>query len=179
MQYRVPKKPAAALLAVGVMASAACSLLVFASLGIGKILFLLPASLLLFVLSALIVARFVVFDCVYRLTDRYGEYFFSFYILKGRQSYLSDKIEFVGKEKLVLLDKKGRKEVKKRQKYKDMTSNLIPHKRYALLFEKDGKACYAVLELGEAFASALNNDIRHAQMMYSSDLTSPDETDLA
>ena len=164
MDYQPPKKPAAALLLVTVLASAAASLLSFAAFGIGRAYFLIAASLLLFALSFLLISRFVVFDCLYKLGDDYSHPSFSYYIyIKGR-FYLDQKIELDGREELFLL---GRKAIKKLTCRKEMTSNLVPQKQYALLFYEEDTLTYITVELDEGFATLVREKINHAKKLYS------------
>ena len=167
MDYQPPKKPAAALLLVTVLASAAASLLSFAAFGIGRAYFLIAASLLLFALTFLIISRFVVFDCLYKLGEDYSCPSFSCYVYKKGRFYLDEKIEFSGSERLLLLNKTGRKAIKKLPCRKDMTSNLIPKKRYALLFLDDNTPTYITVELDEGFAALVREKINHAKKLYS------------
>lgn len=167
MSYQPPKKPAAALLLVTVLASAAASLLSFAAFGIGRAYFLIAAALLLFTLSFLIISRFVVFDCLYKLGDDYSRPSFSCYFYKKGRFYLDNKIEFDGREELLLLNKAGRKAIRKLPCRKEMTSNLIPQKRYALLFYEDNTLTYLTLELDEGFATLVREKISHTKKLYS------------
>ncbi|MBR6769289.1 MAG: hypothetical protein IKM34_07375 [Clostridia bacterium] len=167
MEYKPPKKVAAALLLVAVLSSAAASLLAFAALGVGRRYLLIAASLLFFAVSFLIISRFVVFDCLYKLSDDYSDSYFSSYVFRKKRFYLEHKIEFNGKEELILLDKKGRKRVKKLPLRKDMTSNLIPKKRYALLFCEENTPVYITVELDEHFAALVKAKIDHAKKLYS------------
>ncbi|MBQ4120737.1 MAG: hypothetical protein IJD35_01845 [Clostridia bacterium] len=166
MEYKPPKKPAAALLLVAVLASAAASLLTFAAFGIGRAYLSLAASLLFFALSFLIISRYVVFDCLYKLGEDYSDSYFSCYVFRKKRFYLEHKIEFNGKEALILLDKAGRKRVKKLPLRKDMTSNLIPKKRYALLFYEENTPVYITVELDEGFAALVKAKIDHAKKLY-------------
>ena len=166
MEYKPPKKVAAALLLVAVLASAAASLLSFAMFGIGRGYLLVAASLLFFTISFLTISRYVVFDCLYQLGDDYSNAYFSCYVFRKKRFYLDCKIEFNGKEELILLDKTGRKRVKKHPLHKDMTSNLIPKKRYALLFYEDNTPTYITVELDEGFAAAVKTKIDHAKKLY-------------
>ena len=155
MQYRPKKKPFAALFAVGVFASAAASLLTFMLFGIGKRYLLLAAALFFFAIAFLFISRFIVFDCVYRLDKDYSHPFLALYLLKKNKSYLVEKIPLEGKETLVLLNRKGKKQIKNRTLVRDMTSNLVPSYRYALLFEQETKPCYLLLELDDEFANEI------------------------
>ena len=166
MEYKPPKKPAAALLLVTVLASAAASLLTFAAFGIGRSSLLVAASLLFFTAAFLVISRFVVFDCLYRLSDDYSNPTLSLYVFRKKRFYLEDKIEFLGKEELILLDKQGRKRIRKLPCCKDFTSNLVPKKRYALLFWEDGTPLYVTLELDSRFAARIRERINHANMLY-------------
>ena len=166
MQYQPPKKPAASLLLASVFLAGAASLLVFSSLGIGKAYLLLASALLLMVLSFLVITRYVAFDCLYRLGDKYSEPFFSCYVYRGKRFCLVDKIEFIGKEELLLLDKKGRKAIKKLPCRRNITSNLIPKHRYALLYEDEGKTVYMTVELDSTFATLVKDKIAHAKKLY-------------
>ena len=167
MDYQPPKKPAAALLLVTVLASAAASLLSFAAFGIGRAYFLIAASLLLFALSFLLISRFVVFDCLYKLGDDYSHPSFSYYIYRKGRFYLDNKIELDGREELLLLNKAGRKAIKKLTCRKEMTSNLVPQKRYALLFYEEDTLTYITVELDEGFATLVREKINHAKKLYS------------
>ena len=167
MDYQPPKKPAAALLLVTVLASAAASLLSFAAFGIGRAYFLIAASLLLFALSFLLISRFVVFDCLYKLGDDYSRPSFSYYIYRKGRFYLDNKIELDGREELLLLNKAGRKAIKKLPCRKEMTSNLVPQKQYALLFYEEDTLTYITVELDEGFATLVREKINHAKKLYS------------
>ncbi len=167
MEYKPPKKVAAALLTTAVLASAAASLLSFALFGIWRGYLLVAVSLLFFTASFLLISRYVVFDCLYQLGDDYSDSYFSCYVFRKNRFYLEHKIELVGKEELILLDKKGRKRVKKLPLRKDMTSNLIPKKRYALLYYEDSTPVYITVELDEAFAALIKAKIDHTKKLYS------------
>ena len=167
MDYQPPKKPAAALLLVTVLASAGASLLSFAAFGIGRPYLLIAAALLLFALSFLIINRYVVFDCLYKLGDDYSHPAFSCYVYQKGRFYLDNKIELDGREELLLLNKAGRKAIQKLPLRKDMTSNLIPKKRYALLFYEENNPVYITVELDENFASLVKAKIDHAKKLYS------------
>lgn len=166
MEYRPPKKPAAALLLVTVLSGAAASLLTFAAFGIGKRALLIAASLLFFAVACLIISRFAAFDCLYRLIDDYSNPCLSFYLYRKKRFYFDEKIEFSGKEELILLNKKGKKRLKKLACRKDYTSNLIPQKRYALLYYEEDTAVYLLLELSETFAARIQKEIDRAKMLY-------------
>jgi len=166
MAYKPPKKVAAALLTAAVLASAAASLLTFALFGIGRRYLLIASSLLFFAVSFLIISRYVVFDCLYKLDGDYSDSYFSCYVFRKKRFYLEHKIEFNGKEALILLDKKGRKKVKKLPLRKDMTSNLIPKKRYALLYYEENTPVYITVELDEHFATLVKAKIDHAKKLY-------------
>ena len=167
MEYTPPKKVVAALLLVAVLASAAASLLTFALFDIGRSYLLLAVAFLFFSVSFLLISRYVVFSCLYKLGENYSDSYFSCYIYRKKRFYLDCKIEFNGKEELFLLDKVGRKRVKKLPLRKDMTSNLIPKKRYALLFYEESTPMYITVELNEAFASLVKAKIDHAKKLYS------------
>ncbi|MBO7740236.1 MAG: hypothetical protein J6S34_01810 [Clostridia bacterium] len=167
MEYKPPKKVAAALLLAAVLASAAASLLSFALFGIWRGYLLVATSLLFFTASFLTISRYVVFDCLYKLSEDYSDSYFSCYVFRKNRFYLEHKIELVGKEELILLDKTGRKRVKKHPLRKDMTSNLIPKKRYALLYYEDNTPVYITVELDEAFAARVKAQIDHTKKLYS------------
>lgn len=166
MQYRVPKKPHSTLLCVfAAMAGGGALLcLLLMRVGIGAVN--LCGALLFFVIASALVARYLLFDCALRLSERYGDFSLSFYTLTKNESHFADKIEFCGKETLLLLNRKGRKTVRKLKKHKDFCSNLLPDKRYALLFEKDGKTLYTVFETSPAFAKEIQAQIDLAKTYY-------------
>ncbi len=169
MQYRVPKKPKGAMLVVAFLLAAAASMLTLAILRIGFLSLDLAGAGLFFLAASLVIYRFVKFDCVYRLGDEYGDCFIAVYAIRGGKSYLIGKIECIGKEELILLNKSGRKKLKKRRKLQDFTSNLIPDKRYALLHEQEEMRVYTVIEASEPFAEALRRQIEEAKKLYGID----------
>ena len=166
MQYRVPKKVKTVLLLIAVSASAGCSLLVMAAMGIAIPSLLVSASLFFFAFDAYLMMRFVLFDCAYRLGEEYSDFSVSFYYLTKKGSRFIKTVEFSGKEELLPWDKNGRKAIKNRKKRLHMTSNLIPDKAYVLLFEDNGEKVYALLELQQAFAHALRQKIALAGRFY-------------
>ena len=166
MEYRPPKKPSASLLLVAVLSSAAASLLAFATLGVGISYLLLAAAFLFFALSFFIISRFVVFDCLYRLDDDYSNPSLSCYVFRKKAYYLEEKIAFSGNEELLLLNKRGKKAIRKLSCRKDITSNLIPRRRYALVYDEENTRTYLVLELDDKTAARIAASLGRTKKLY-------------
>ena len=79
------------------------------------------------------------------------------------------KVEFFGKEELILLDRRGKKRLKKKKKLGVYTANPIPNTLYALFCEIDGVEGYILLELDEFAKNKINERIARAAHTYAID----------
>ena len=166
MQYRVPKKIYLALSLALLPLAGTLSLAVFTVMEVGYAPLNIAAALIGILLSVAVVTRFVMTGCAYRLGEAYEDYTLYLYRIVRNKSHLVGKVELTGAESLIPLDRKGRKTVKGRKFRGDMTANLVPHKRYALLFEDSGVDCYLILELNPAMVHAIEERIALAKAYF-------------
>ncbi len=141
MEYRLPKKTAAAALVSGALFAGGLALLILSALRVLYPGLHLAAALVLFCISLLFVKRYLLTDYVYRLGEEYASPGIDFFLLERRSgkagrvgSRFLGGISFEGNERLLLLDKKGRRALKGRQKCGSFVSNFLSRQRYALLY---------------------------------------------
>ena len=169
MQYKLPKRRFLPILLTGAFVSALLSLYILSRI-FTVAAYLFPYGAALFLVMALYtVGRFLVFDTLYHLGDDYADFAFTVYRVYKTTSSPIAKVELFGKEELILLDRRGKKRLKKKKKLGVYTANLIPNTLYALFCEIDGVEGYILLELDEFAKNKINERIARAAHTYAID----------
>lgn len=156
MQYLLPKKRFLPILLIGILVAAAISFPYVTAVFIGASLY--------------IIGRFLAFGTLYRLGDEYTDLTLTLYRVYKTTSTPIASVELDGTEKLILLDKIGKKELKKKKKLGVWTANLIPDGYYALICKgSDSQTGYILLELNDYAKNAIEERIIRAGTIYSVD----------
>ncbi|MBQ7364935.1 MAG: hypothetical protein IJW46_05000 [Clostridia bacterium] len=113
------------------------------------------------------VGRYLTYDLTYRIGGNYSDFTFSVHHIRQKESSVRATYEMIGSEELILLDRAGRKRLKKQKKLATHTVNLIPKSRYALFCTVEGESGYLLLELDESAKNALSALLKRANTLYS------------
>lgn len=172
MQYLIPKKRFLPILLIGILVAAAISFYIL-SRPHAVLVLLFPYVTAVFIVASLyIIGRYLAFGTLYRLGDEYTDLTLTLYRVYKTTSTPIASVELDGTEKLILLDKIGKKELKKKKKKKlgVWTANLIPDGYYALICKgSDSQTGYILLELNDYAKNAIEERIIRAGTIYSVD----------
>ncbi len=169
MQYRLPQKRFLPILLIGAFLSAAIAFYILSRQNALLMLLFPCITAALIVASLYTVGRFLAFGTLYRLGDDYTDLTFTVFRIRETSSTPIAAIELHGHEKLILLDKTGKKLLKKQKRLGVFTANLIPDGCYALTCEIDGTTGYILLELDHYAKKAIEERIARAKTIYSVD----------
>lgn len=169
MQYRLPKKPLLPILLAGVLVAAAISFYLLSRPYAALVLLFPYLSAVVIVAVLYLFGRYLVFDTVYRLGDGYTDLTLTILRVHQRTSTPIAKIELCGNETIVLLDKTGKRTLKKQKKLGVYTVNLAPKACYALTCTLEGEEGYVLLELDAYAEKTLSDRIKRAKAIYTID----------
>lgn len=165
MQYLVPKKRLLPILFIGFFLASAISFYIL-SRPHPILIWLFPYVVAILTVAALFVfGRYLAFGILYWLGDDYTDLTFTVYRVYQTTSTPIFSLDFNGNERLILLNKSGKKTVKKKKRLGIFTANPVCPNRYALMYESG----YILVELDAYAKAAIEERITRAKTIYTID----------